>query len=237
MAIAYGLCDDPARTAAILDQIETKTDSEKLFCWPLCLTSFAFDEVAHNASPMWPFPAYENGDLFLSWGGLGVEAYAPYKPDLALKYIRQVIAQYEKDGLAFQRYLRADQKGAGDDILSGNALIFTGLYRGILGIQPKYNRLYLNPHIPKEVEGSEALYRLRGHEFRIAYGPEGTTVRVKNVTVTSRDHFGVWLADDGTLQLFAHDSETPVLVQRPATPGAPLRVKLDAAGPHVLPGN
>jgi hypothetical protein len=237
MAIAYGLCDNPARTAAILDQIETQTSTEKLFCWPLCLTSYGFDEVAQNASPMWPFPAYENGDLFLSWGGLGVEAYAPYKPDLALKYVRQVIAQYERDGLAFQRYLRADQQGAGDDILSGNALIFAGLYRGIFGIQPKFNRLYLNPHITPEIEGSEVLYRLRGREFRITYGPDGTTVVVKNATVTSRDDFGVWLADDGTLQLFARDSETPVLVHRPATPGAPLRANIDAAGAHVIDGH
>ncbi len=57
MAIAYGLCDDAARTAAILDQIENKTAAEKLFFWPLCLTSYQYDEVAHNASPMWPLGA------------------------------------------------------------------------------------------------------------------------------------------------------------------------------------
>jgi hypothetical protein len=234
MAIAYGLCDDPARTAAILDQIENKTAAEKLFFWPLCLTSFESDEVAHNASPMWPFPAYENGDLFLSWGGLGVEAYAPYKPDLALKYVRQTIAQYEKDGLAFQRYLRNNQKGAGDDILSCNALIFTGLYRGILGIQPRYNRLYLNPHIAKDIEGSEVLYRLRGRNFHITYTPEGTAVKISNATITSCTDFGLWLTDDGTLQIFTHDSETPALAQRPAVPGATLRVNIDAAGAHVI---
>jgi hypothetical protein len=234
MAIAYGLCDDPARIAAVLDQIEDKTAAEKLFFWPLCLTSYEYDEVAHNASPMWPFPGYENGDLFLSWGGVGVEAYAPYKPDLALKYVRQVIAQYEKDGLAFQRYLRNNQEGAGDDILSCNALIFTGLYRGILGIQPRYNRLYLNPHITKDVEGSEVLYRLRGREFRIGYSHNGTTVKVNNTTITSRGDFGVWIADDGTLEVFTHDSETPALVQRPAASGAALRVNIDKAGARVV---
>ena len=235
MAIAYGLCDDPARTAAILDQIENKTAAEKLFFWPLCLTSFESDEVAHNASPMWPFPAYENGDLFLSWGGLGVEAYAPTHPDIALKYVRNVISQYDKDGLAYQRYLRASQKGAGDDILSCNALIFTGLYRSILGIQPKYNRLYLAPHVTKDVAGSEVLYRLRGREFRIEYTAEGTTVKINNATITARGDYGVWMTDDGTLQVFTHDSETPAL-QCPAVPGATRRVNVDATGAHVIQG-
>lgn len=234
MAIAYGLCEDPARTAIILDHIEKQTAAEKLFFWPICLTSFQYDEVSHTASREWPFPGYENGDLFLSWGGYGVEAYAGYKPELALKYVRQMIGQYEKDGLAFQRYLRTNQRGAGDDILSGNALTFTGLYHGILGIQPKYNRLYLNPHVTKDVEGSEVVYRLRGREFRIAYGPEGTTVKAGNATVTGRGDFGLWVADDGTLQVFTHDAETPALVQRPAAPGAALKVKIDAAGAHLV---
>jgi hypothetical protein len=234
MAIAYGICDDPARIAAILDQIENQTAAEKLFFWPLCLTSFEYDEVCHRGTAMWPFPGYENGDLFLSWGGLGVEAYARYKPDLALKYVRQVLGQYEQDGLAFQRYLRVNQQGAGDDILSGNALIFTGLYRAIFGIQPKYNRLYLDPHVTPEVEGSEVRYRLRGREFRISYGKDGTTVTVGNASVASRSDFGVWVDDDGAIRVFLHDSETPTLVQRPATRGAALSVKIDATGAHVI---
>lgn len=100
---------------------------------------------------MWSFPSYENGDPFLSWEGVGVEAYARHKPDIVMKYVRQVVGQYYKDGLAFQRYLRADQKAAGDDILSGDAMIFTGLYRAILGIQPRYNRLHLDPYITREL--------------------------------------------------------------------------------------
>ena len=66
-----------------------------------------------------PFPHYENGDLFLSWGGVGVESYAKVNPDLALKYVENVLKQYDKDGLAFQRYARINQEGAG-----GKAWIF-----------------------------------------------------------------------------------------------------------------
>ena len=119
-------------------------------------------------------------------------------------------------------------------ILSCNALVFTGLYRGILGIQPRYNRLYLNPHITQDIEGSEVLYRLRGREFRIGYSQNGTTVKVNNATITSRGDFGVWIADDGTLEVFTHDSETPALVQRPAASGATWRVNIDEAGARVV---
>lgn len=76
---------------------------EDLFAWPLCLYSYAPGE---GNDWQFPFPNYENGDIFLSWGAVGVEAYAKYKPELALKYIENILARYEKDGLAFQRYGR-----------------------------------------------------------------------------------------------------------------------------------
>ena len=74
----------------------------------------------------WPFPAYENGDIFLSWGEVATCAYVQYDPSLAVRYVKNVLDQYEKDGLAFQRYLRKTQRGAGNDILSGNALPVVG---------------------------------------------------------------------------------------------------------------
>ena len=103
----------------------------------------------------------------------------------------------------------------------------------MLGIQPKYNRLYLNPHVTKDVEGSEVVYRLRGRTFRIAYTSQGTTVTLNNITITSRGDFGVWLTDDGTLQLFTHDSETPTFSRSAST--TPLHISLDATGVHVIP--
>ena len=54
-AIAYGLCDDPARRETILRQIEARMQKEKLFHWPLCFDSFAKDEV--YAAAIGPFPA------------------------------------------------------------------------------------------------------------------------------------------------------------------------------------
>ncbi len=126
MAIAYGICDDDKKIKIILDNIETQMQKEKLFFWPLTMTSY---DPGEGKEEQFPFPYYENGDLFLSWGAVAVKAYANYKPELALKYVRNVMDRHSKDGLAYQRYGRVKQEGLGDDILSGNSLSVVGLYQ------------------------------------------------------------------------------------------------------------
>ena len=165
MAIAYGLCDDRGRRDAILAQTEAAMQKERLFFWPTCIYSFQKDELKNEGQ--WPFPGYENGDIFLSWGEVAVRAYAPYDPSLAVRYVKNVLDQYQKDGLAFQCYLRKTQRGQGNDILSGNALPMVGLYRDIYGIQPKWNRLYLEPHLVSELNGTQLKYWLRGQRYTI----------------------------------------------------------------------
>ncbi len=64
-AIAYGLCDDPVRRRAVLDQIEALMQKEGLFHWPLCFFPFEPDEVHARQKK---FPEYENGDP-CSWAG------------------------------------------------------------------------------------------------------------------------------------------------------------------------
>ncbi|MEI6049668.1 MAG: hypothetical protein WCS03_12265 [Bacteroidota bacterium] len=164
MAIAYGICDDTNRRNAILNKVELQMKMENLFFWPICLYPYQTDE---GLDYQYPFPYYENGDLFLSWGGVGVECYAKNSPDLALKYIENLLKQYDKDGLAFQRYARVNQEGAGDDILSGNSLALVGLYKAIYGINPLYNRLYLNPHLPAKLSGTELIYNFRHDKLKI----------------------------------------------------------------------
>jgi hypothetical protein len=155
MAITYGICDQPERQKAILDAIEAQMKQESLFFWPITMTSYASGELR---SDQLPFPSYENGDLFLSWGSIGVAAYAKYDPAIALKYVKNVLQQYGKDGLAFQRYSRKDQSGQGDDILAGNSLSIVGLYQSIYGVNPLYNRLLLDPHLTPELDGTVLKY-------------------------------------------------------------------------------
>jgi hypothetical protein len=193
MAIVYGLCDDTTRRNAILDKIEEQTGKENLFFWPICLYPYAAGE---GNDWQFPFPNYENGDIFLSWGSLGVEAYAGYKPDLALKYVENVLSRYEKDGLAFQRYGRVHQEGLGDDILSGNSLALVGLYKAIYGINPLYNRLYLNPHLPAKLAGTELIYNFRQDKLKIGLSADHYSVSNKQFKVGSKNDFGFYSLKD-----------------------------------------
>jgi hypothetical protein len=161
-AIGYGVCDDPARVNAILSRIEAGTAAEGLFSWPLNMTAYAAGEQGSGN-----FPTYENGDLFLSWNELAIRSYVKYAPDLAVKYVKSVINRYNSDGLAHQRYLRKDQSGAGDDILAGNYMTIAGLYGSVYGVQPYYNRIYLEPHLTAELNGTLLKYNLRGRQYLI----------------------------------------------------------------------
>jgi hypothetical protein len=187
MAIVYGLCDDTVRRNAVLDKIEEQTHRENLFFWPICLYPYA---VGEGNDWQFPFPAYENGDIFLSWGSIGVEAFADYKPDLALKYVDNVLSRYENDGLAFQRYSRINQKGLGDDILSGNSLALVGLYKAIYGINPLYNRLYLNPHLPAKLSGTELIYNFRQNKLKIGLTANNYFISDKQFKISSKRDFG-----------------------------------------------
>ncbi|MFC0512871.1 hypothetical protein ACFFGT_01630 [Mucilaginibacter angelicae] len=187
MAIAYGICDDKARTKLILDNIETQMQQEKLFFWPLAMTSY---EPAEGKEYQFPFPEYENGDLFLSWGSVAVAAYASYNPALAVKYVKNVLEQYSKDGLAYQRYGRLKQDGRGDDILSGNSLSIVGLYQAVYGVNPLYNRFYLNPHITPELSGTELKYNYRGQRLTIGLNNDGYSVANNKFKIISPRNFG-----------------------------------------------
>jgi hypothetical protein len=189
MAIAYGICDDNARKKIILDKIETQMQREKLFFWPLCMTSYAPGE---GKEWQFPFPGYENGDLFLSWGSIAIKAYAEYDPAIAVKYVKNVLEQYSKDGLAFQRYGRTKQDGLGDDILSGNSLTIAGLYQAIYGINPLYNRFYLDPHITSELAGTTLNYNFRGSKLVITLDTNSYSLADKTFKVTANKAFGFY---------------------------------------------
>jgi hypothetical protein len=203
MAIAYRICDDPARRAAILDQIEEQMQREKLFIWPLCMTSYEPEEGGGG-----PFPTYENGDIFLAWGEVGTRAYASYKPEIAVRCVKNVLGQYAKDGLAFQRYLRKTQTGEGNDILSNMANPLVGLYRNIYGIQPKWNRLYLEPHLTADLAGTTLNYRLRGQDYQIELKPDDYAITAGQFTIRETRPFAV-NAKKNTFEYFCGDRKTP----------------------------
>ncbi len=193
MAIAYGICDDKNRSKVILDQIETQMQKENLFFWPICMFSY---QVGEGNDWQFPFPNYENGDIFLSWGSIAVQAYADYKPELALKYVENVLNRHNEDGLAFQRYGRAKQDGLGDDILAGNSLAVVGLYHSIYGIDPRYNRLYLNPHITEKLAGTKLKYNFREEKLTISLNTNQYAIANKQFKLISKTDFGFYAKGD-----------------------------------------
>jgi len=189
-AIAFGLCDDPKRIAGVLNQIERRSVQENLFHWPLCFDSFKREEVQHGN---WPFPRYENGDIFPTWGYLGIRAYAGYDKGIAVKYIKNILAQYNKDGLSSQRYSRTTQKGLGEDILAGISTSTTALYRDIYGIRPKWNRMGLEPNMMGELDGTVFKYNLRDTLYELRLSTGNYKMSTDKFSVSSKEAFGASL--------------------------------------------
>ncbi|MBN2063943.1 MAG: hypothetical protein JW745_03995 [Sedimentisphaerales bacterium] len=206
-AIGYDLCTDEEKVAAITDQLEAEMVKEKLFSWPLCVYPY---EPGEGAGSNYPFPTYENGDIFLSWAELGTRIYARRNPELALKYINNIIGQYQKDGLAFQRYARFSQQGLGDDILGGNGMAIVGLYRNIFGIQPQYNRLYLEPHLSESMNGTIVKYQLRDTDYEICLTNAQYSVAANGFAAKSDESFGINISDK-QLDYYIGKSDMPFL--------------------------
>lgn len=202
-AIAFGICDDPKRIALILDQIERRTKAENLFHWPLCFDSFKREEV-HNGN--WPFPKYENGDIFPTWGYLGVRAYTKYDKTIALKYINNILEQYKKDGLSSQRYSRITQLGLGDDILAGICTSITALYRDIYGIRPKWNRMGIEPNMSKTLNGTKFSYTLRDTVYHLELSVNDYRMRTNSFAIKSKESFGA-SRNGNTLTFYPHNKE------------------------------
>ncbi|QHS56485.1 hypothetical protein GWR56_13410 [Mucilaginibacter sp. 14171R-50] len=207
MAIAYGICDRQERANQILNSIEQQMQQEKLFFWPLTMSSYEPGELRKDQLP---FPNYENGDLFLSWGAVGVAAYSRYQPQIALKYVKNVLQQYGKDGLAFQRYSRKDQSGQGDDILAGNSLAIVGLYQSIYGVNPLYNRLYLDPHLTPELSRTVLRYRYHDQDLKIKLSPGDYGIADGRIEVRAASKFG-FSSSGNQLNYFNGDSENPAM--------------------------
>jgi hypothetical protein len=222
-AIAYGICDDDSRRKTILDRMEQEMQKEGLFSWPLSFFPYQREE---GAGSNFPFPRYENGDLFLSWNELGVRAYAAYDPVLALKYVKKVLTRYGEDGLSFQRYLRRSQAGAGDDILAGNCMAIVGLYRDIYGVQPKPNRLYLEPHLASELNGTKLRYELRGRLYLVGLDTEGCAVTERACTFRDSHPFGVNATSSGLEYFPGTNDDWAMSVSRPN--GQPLIAQIES---------
>jgi hypothetical protein len=203
--------------------MDEEMQKEHLFFWPLNFFPYQPGE-GHTLN--FPFPKYENGDIFLSWGELAVRAYAKSQPEIAVKYIKNVLDKYEADGLSFQRYERKSQRGTGEDILAGNCMTVVGLYRDIYGIQPKHNRLYLEPHLTPELSGTQLRYNLRNQSYVIDLSTRASRMTVEDFAVRDAGPFALNARGD-TAEFFPGSRSEPALsVTRSRR--APIGIEIEA---------
>jgi hypothetical protein len=70
-------------------------------------------------------------------------------------------------------------------------MAIVGLYRDIYGLQPKPNRLYLEPHLTPELNGAKLRYPLRGQLYEIDLSTESCAITVGNHTLRDSHPFGI----------------------------------------------
>ena len=163
---------------------------------------------------------------------MAVKAYADYKPELALKYVKNVLDRYAKDGLAFQRYGRAKQDGLGDDILSGNSLSVVGLYQAIYGINPLYNRFYLNPHITPDLAGTEIKYNYRDQKLTIGLNMNQYSVSNDQFKITACHDLGFYSLRNELL--YFNRSSTDASLKVKTTPNSKLSLDIKHWNPDQM---
>lgn len=222
-AIAFGICDDPQRIALVLDQIEQRTKAENLFHWPLCFDSFKREEVSAGN---WPFPKYENGDIFPTWGYLGVRAYTKHNKAIAIKYIENILEQYKKDGLSSQRYSRVTQRGLGDDILAGICTGITALYRDIYGIRPKWNRMGIEPNMRETLNGAKFSYTVRDTVYDLQLSVNDYSMRTKSFSIKSKEGFGA--NKTGNILSYYHRNKDSIALQVNGATGNYIDLKINS---------
>jgi len=94
----------------------------------------------------------------------------------------------------------------GDDILSGNSLAIIGLYKSIYGINPMYNRMYLNPHIPEKLSGTTLNYKFRRDKLVISLDKERFSIANAQFKLTSANDFG-FNAGKNEMEYFNSDND------------------------------
>jgi hypothetical protein len=101
----------------------------------------------------------------------------------------------------------------GDDILAGNSLAIIGLYKSIYGVNPLYNRLYLNPHIPEKISGTELLYNFRDDKLKIGLSIDKYYISNNQFKITTSEDFGFFSTNHELKYFHGKDDNHSLKVQ------------------------
>ncbi|MGI8637636.1 MAG: hypothetical protein ACR2KZ_19735, partial [Segetibacter sp.] len=87
------------------------------------------------------------------------------------------------------------------------------LYQAIYGINPLYNRFYLNPHITSELAGTELKYNYQGQKLTIGLGMNQYSVANDKYKITAGEDFG-FSGVGNQLAYFSGDNATASLIAK-----------------------
>jgi hypothetical protein len=100
------------------------------------------------------------------------------------------------------------------------------LYRDIYGIQPKPNRLYIEPHLTGELNGTKLRYPVRGRLYAIELSTEGCATTAGACTLRDSRPFGVNATATGLEYFPGTNSDWAMSISRPT--GQPLTVQIES---------
>lgn len=150
------------------------------------LTLFPTQRSGFASGEMWnPFnwKIFENGAIFLQHTYDMMGAYAKIgNKEKPLSMLKAATNRYITDNLWCLDDLNWDltpETTFAEPWMSAGARPAAGYYNFILGIQPKYNKLVIDPCIDSSLNGVSGNYNLRGHAFTI----EVDNQNVRNITI------------------------------------------------------
>lgn len=103
-------------------------------------------------------------------------------------------------------------------------MAIVGLYRDIYGVRPKPNRLYLEPHLTGELNGTKLRYPLRGRLYEIDLGAGSCAMTAGACTLRDAHPFAVNATATGLEYFPGTNTDWAMSISRPAA--RPLTVQI-----------
>ena len=107
-----------------------------------------------------------------------------------------------------------------------------GLYQAIYGINPLYNRFYLNPHITQDLAGTEIKYNYRDQELTIGLNMNQYSVSNGQFKITAGNDFGFYGLHNELLYFKGNSADVSLKVK--ATPNSNLSLDIKSWNPDQM---
>ena len=199
-AVMAGIGIEDGRAEKALDSVKTHLSCD----YGIVLNQPAFTKYHINLGEISTYPAgyKENAGIFCHnnpWVmiaetmiGRGDEAFAYYSK-IAPSFLEEISDLHRTEPYVYSQMIAGKDAAtpgqAKNSWLTGTAAWnYYAISRYILGIQPDYNGLIINPCIPKQWDGYTVLRRFRGAEYKIEIqNPDHVCGGIKQIRVDGKE--------------------------------------------------